>query len=404
MGDVGHSGVKPRLNISMIGTRGVPARYGGFETAIEEVGRRLAARGHQITVYCRGTEPQQRQREHLGMRLVHLPALKKRSLETLSHTALSVIHALFKRPDAALVFNAANSPLLPVLALGRIPAATHVDGLEWKRAKWGPAGQRYYLICERLAVWWSNELIADAQGIADYYTKKFSAPTRLITYGAPRLSSESKDRIGELGLMPGGYHLVVARFEPENHVEMIVRGYAQSNAKLPLIVVGSAPYAQAYTQQVHEAASASVKFLGGVWDQELLDELYAQALVYWHGHSVGGTNPSLLRAIGAGTAVNAFDVNFNREVLRDSGEFFTNSQDVARLVEQAEHDRNRVQSRAAAALERAGDYDWEKVADAYEALCLDLARKKRAFSARARSAVLGIVRRPQPAQEPVAKQ
>ena len=112
----------------------------------------------------------------------------------------------------------------------------------------------------------------------------------------------------------------------------------------------------------------------------------------------------MLRAIGAGTAVNAFDVNFNREVLRDSGEFFTNSQDVARLVEQAEHDRNRVQSRAAAALERAGDYDWEKVADAYEALCLDLARKKRAFSARARSAVLGIVRRPQPAQEPVAKQ
>lgn len=360
------------MRIALIGTRGVPARYGGFETAIEEVGQRLVAAGHQVTVYCRGGDPVERKSKHLGMDLVHLPAMKRRSLETLSHTALSIVHASVKKPDVAIVFNAANAPLLPLLKLVRIPVATHVDGLEWKRAKWGPMGKKYYLACERLAVWWSNELISDAKGIADYYRSKFNRTTRLITYGAPKLANGAARKIQELGLSPDGYHLVVARFEPENHVDLIVQGYAKSQAKLPLVVVGSAPYSEAYTQAVHTAATENVKFLGGVWDQELLDELYANALVYWHGHSVGGTNPSLLRAIGGGTAVTAFDVNFNREVLGEAGDYFTTSQDAADLFNHAETDKFLVQYRAELSRERAKEYDWDLVADKYEDLCLSL--------------------------------
>src|SRR3954452_10125347 len=134
-----------RLRVALIGTRGVPARYGGFETCVEEGGRRLVGRGHSVVGYCRTppAAPEPRAQEHLGMRLVHLPAARKRSLETLSHTALSVAHLLAHRTDAAIVFNAANAPLLPVLRAARIPVATHVDGLEWKRAKWGRGGQRY---------------------------------------------------------------------------------------------------------------------------------------------------------------------------------------------------------------------------------------------------------------------
>src|SRR5689334_14960091 len=178
------------MHIAMVGTRGVPARYGGFETAVEEIGRRLAAAGHRVVVYCRtakdddGPAPA----THLGMQLVHLPAARKRSLETLSHSALSVGHLLAHRVDAAIVFNAANAPLLPALRAARIPVATHVDGLEWKRAKWGPMGQRYYRMAEALAVRWSDALIADAQGIADYYQREFAAPTTLLSYGAPVIS------------------------------------------------------------------------------------------------------------------------------------------------------------------------------------------------------------------------
>jgi glycosyltransferase involved in cell wall biosynthesis len=366
-----------RLSIALVGTRGVPARYGGFETAVEEVGRRLADRGHRVVVYCRtvpgAEEPPPA--EYLGMELVHLPAARKRSLETLSHTALSVRHLLTHRTDAAIVFNAANSPLLPALRAARIPVATHVDGLEWKRAKWGGTGRRYYRLAEALAVRWSDALIADARGIADYYRDAFAAPTTLLTYGAPRIAPGSH-RLAELDLEPRGYHLVVARFEPENHVDLIVEGYAASEAAKPLVVVGSAPYADEYTRQVHALADRRVRFLGGVWDQELLDQLYANCCTYLHGHSVGGTNPSLLRAIGAGAAVTAFDVDFNREVVADAGRFFRTADDVARQIGAVEADPEGTERAGQRARELAAGYDWDEVAAGYEELARALAGRR----------------------------
>jgi glycosyltransferase involved in cell wall biosynthesis len=365
------------MRIAMVGTRGVPARYGGFETAIEEVGRRLADRGHQVVVYCRttGGPAAPRPRRHLGMELVHLPAARTRSLETLSHTALSVAHLVTHRPDAAFVFNAANAPLLPALRAARVPVATHVDGLEWKRAKWGPTGRRYYRLAESLAVRWSDALIADAQGIADYYRQVFDAPTTLLSYGAP-LVAPGSDRLAELDLVPRGFHLVVARFEPENHVDVIVEGYARSGATRPLVVVGSAPYAEAYTRRVHELADDRVRFLGGVWDQQQLDQLYANCFTYLHGHSVGGTNPSLLRAIGAGAAVLAFDVDFNREVAGQAGRYFADAAGVTALVEAAESDPAGVALDGKRAAELAERYDWDDVADGYERLALELSARR----------------------------
>src|SRR3954466_14538255 len=382
------------MKVALVGTRGVPARYGGFETAVEEVGRRLAERGHEVVGSCRTgpgeTEPPAA--EHLGMRLVHLPAARKRSLETLSHTALSVGHLLAHRVDAAIVFNAANAPLLPALRAARIPVATHVDGLEWKRAKWGGAGRRYYRLAESLAVRWSDALIADAEGIATYYGREFGAPTTMLTYGAP-LIRPGTDRLTELALEPGGYHLVVARFEPENHVDLIVEGYAASAAGKPLVVVGSAPYADEYTERVHSLADPRVRFLGGVWDQELLDQLYANSASYLHGHSVGGTNPSLLRALGAGAAAIAYDVSFNREVLGESGRWFTTAADVSARLAEAEADPAGTESRGRMARARASLYDWDEVTDRYEALLRRLAtggRRRNRPSGR---------RRPRPAEE-----
>ncbi len=365
------------LNIAMVGTRGVPARYGGFETCVEEVGRRLVERGHRVVVYCRNsaadTPPPA---THLGMQLVHLPSMRRRSLETLSHTGLSVGHLLGHRTDVALVFNSANAPWLPVVRAARIPVATHVDGLEWQRGKWGPAGRRYYRIAERLAVRWSDALIADAAGIQAYYRQRFDVDTTLISYGAPVVGRNS-DRLAELDLTPNEYHLVVARFEPENHVDVIVDGYRRSGATKPLVVVGSAPYAHEYTEKVRSLADDRVRLLGGVWDQQLLDQLYANAFVYWHGHSVGGTNPSLLRAIGAGAATNAYDVVFNREVLGDAGRYFTTADDVCRGMERAEDDSADAIRRGHLSRLRAAGYDWDDVADKYEDLCRQLAADRR---------------------------
>lgn len=356
----------------MIGTRGVPARYGGFETAVEEIGSRLAGRGHELVVYCRGGD---RSPQYRGMQRVRLPAVPHRTLETLSHTAVSACHLLTHRTDVAILFNAANAPLLPLVRAARIPVAVHVDGLEWRRTKWGPNGRRYYLAAERLAVRWADELIADARGIQDHYRTRYGAQSRFLAYGAPLVAAPDPAKLAAVGLVPGGYHLVVARMEPENHVGVIVHGYLARPAGLPLVVVGSVPYPAAHEAEIRRLAATDerVRMLGSVWDQDLLDSLYAGAASYLHGHSVGGTNPSLLRAMGAGAPVIAWDVNFNREVLGDTGTFFSSPETVGDLVLAVEQDRAAAVRRGLAGRERATTrYSWDEIALGYEQLCEDL--------------------------------
>ncbi len=360
------------MRIALVGTRGLPARYGGFETCVEEVGKRLVKSGHEVVVYCRKANAQDSGElldQYEGMQLVHLPAISKKALETLSHTGLSVLH-LRKHPvDVAIVFNSANAPFIPLLRAEGIPVATHVDGLEWMRSKWQGLGRRYYRLAESMAVRWSDALIADAQGIADYYRMEFDADTELISYGAPIVSDERRERLQRLGVESGKFHLVVARFEPENHVDVIVDGYRRSAAKLPLVVVGSAPYADEHTARIHSLADERVQFTGGIWDQDLLDELYANCATYLHGHSVGGTNPSLLRAIGAGAATIAYDVNFNREVVQDAALYFRTAEDLAAQIEHAEAFPMDTARRGAEGRLLAYRYDWNDVAASYEALC-----------------------------------
>ncbi len=371
------------MKIAMVGTRGVPARYGGFETAIEEIGQRLVRDGDEVLVYCRGAE--EPITTYLGMELVHLPSVSAKALETLSHTFLSVMHLIFRRRDidVAIVFNSANSIFLPLLRLARIPVAVHVDGLEWKRAKWGRNGRRYYRMAEALSVRWADALISDAQGIVDYYLDEFGAEREHIAYGAPILKDLGQAKIERLGLNKNEYHLVVARFEPENHVLDIVRGYSQSSATLPLVVGGSAPYADDYTAQIEAIAAQDerIRLLGGVWDQEQLDQLYANTTNYLHGHSVGGTNPSLLRAMGAGCHVTALDVSFNRGVLGEHGRFFVDEAGVGPAVELVEAEVTRDPSahaiRGAGLQERAAEvYQWDAVAAEYHEMAVRLKNRE----------------------------
>ncbi len=364
----------------MLGTRGVPPRYGGFETAVDEVGRRLVQAGHEVVVYCRN--PGQTLHEHDGMRLVNLPAVRRRELETLSHTFLSAVHAAVRvRPDVALVFNAANAPLVPLLRAARIPTAVHVDGLEWQRAKWQGLGARYYKAAERWSMRWADEVVADARGIADHLHAAHGRQAVFIPYGAPLVDAGS-DRLGTLGLEPRGYHLVVARFEPENHLDELVEGRLLSTACQPLVVVGGAPYAEGYESRVRARAAGDdrVRFLGAVYeDQALLDQLYAGATSYLHGHSVGGTNPSLLRAMGAGAPVTAWDVVFNQEVTDGAARYVRTPAEVAAALLADEQDPVAAKERGEVLRERACTaYVWDDVARDYEILCERLSARRTA--------------------------
>lgn len=361
------------MRIAMIGTRGVPARYGGFETAVEEIGARLVEAGHDVTVYCR--KEHETVDSYRGMTLVHLPALRLKQTETLSRTFLSAVHVMTRSSDMAFVFNAANAPVLPLLRARRVPTALHVDGLEWRRGKWGRVGRRYYLASERIAVRWASSLIADSRAIGEYYMQRYGRRPEFIAYGAPILQGSGQARIQALSLSARGYHLVVARLEPENNVHVIIEAFRRTRSALPLLIVGGAPYGDRYIASLRKAAEGDdrIRFLGGLWDQDLLDELYSNAQTYIHGHSVGGTNPSLLRAMGAGAMTIAADNVFNREVLGDAGRYFT-PDSLSTLIENCddadlEHLRIAVRDRAASA------YRWDDVAARYEALAIRLARR-----------------------------
>jgi glycosyltransferase involved in cell wall biosynthesis len=349
-----------------MGTRGIPALHGGFETAVEHIGPGLAERGFDVTVYCRN--PGQDLRSYRGTRLVNLPALRLKSAETLSHTALSTAHALAQPYDLAIVFNSGNAPFVSPLKLRGMPVAVHVDGLEAQRAKWAGLGARYYRWAERSSVQHADAVIADARAIADHVRTRYGRESVYLPYGAP-LTDPPATRVGELGLRPDGYHLVVARFEPENHVLEIVRGYRRSRAALPLVVVGSASYSHEYAAAVEQAAAGDerVRLIGPVWDQQLLDQLYVGCRSLLHGHSVGGTNPSLLRAMGASARVTAYDCVFNREVTSGQALWFVDELGVAAAVEA---DEAAPDDRGVALRERAATaYRWDDVIDGYARLC-----------------------------------
>lgn len=359
------------MKVALLGTRGIPARHGGFETAVQHIGPGLAELGWDVTVYCRN--PGQRLREFNGTRLVNLPALRLKSAETLSHTALSTGHALLHDYDVAIVFNSGNAPFVAPLRMRGIPVAVHVDGLEAERAKWEGIGAKYYAWAERSAVTHADAVIADARAIGDHVRERYGRESVYLPYGA-HLVDPPAPRLTELGLTADGYHLSVARFEPENHVLEIVRGYRFSPARLPLVVVGAASYSHEYAQAVARAAAGDdrIRLLGAVWDQELLDQLYVGSRSLLHGHSVGGTNPSLLRAMGAGTRVSAYDCVFNREVTGGFARWFTDEAGVAAAIalDEAEPD-----DRGAAARKRAETaYVWADVIDGYSRLCARLAR------------------------------
>ena len=315
------------MRIAMIGTRGVPARYGGFETAVEEVGRRLTANGHEVTVYCRN--PDQRLTSYQGMRLVNLPALRERHLETLSHTLLSVTHAVVRGRPRRRRRLQRRERTAAARAAARAVSRSRCTSTAWSgSAASGPAlGARYYRWAERRSRRAGRRADRRRPGHRRPHPRRRTVASPSTSRTAPRWS-----RPGPTGWPPwawtrSGYHLVVARFEPENHVTEIVdglRGVAPRTT--PLVVVGSAPYDDEYTAQVRDRGRAATRGSGSsaaIWDQDLLDQLYANALSYLHGHSVGGTNPSLLRAMGAGAPVTACDVVFNREVVNGHARYWS---------------------------------------------------------------------------------
>jgi glycosyltransferase involved in cell wall biosynthesis len=372
------------LRIALIGSRGIPARYGGYETLMEEISWRLRARGHQVTVYCRSHYTRRDEREHRGVELVVLPTVRTKYLDTPVHTFLACLHAAARslrrerRFDAVLVVNAANALFVPILRLAGRPTALHVDGIERRRAKWGLPGRAVYALSERLAGWVASRLITDARVIEDHYRARYGRESTMITYGVEPQPPAIEGLLARLGLRPGGYFLYVSRFEPENNPQRVLEAYAQAPGDMPLVLVGDAPYANVLIAELRERAGRDPRVLlpGAIYGDGY-KELQAGAYAYIHATEVGGTHPALVEAMGYGRCLLVNDTPENREVVGDAGWYFDAREPstLAALCARALASPSAVAALAAQAAERARRlFSWDKVSADYERVFSDLAR------------------------------
>ena len=311
------------LDLAIIGSRGFPSTYGGYETLVRHLARDWTSAGHRVTVYCRSRPAGLRTWTVDGVRCIWTPGWDSNRLSTLSFGATAHVDASLRQFDAALVLNVANGFFLPILRARGIPTAVNTDGIEWERGKWGPVARRVFRKGALLTARTADVLIADSKAIAALWLQQFSVTSVFVPYGADVLTVRSADRLQPLHLAARDYVLIVARLIPENNIELILHALERIAPPVRAVVVGAAPAGARLGRTLrHYQDRGVVQCLGHIDDQALLTELWANAGVYVHGHSVGGTNPGLLQALGAGAPTIALDTVFNREVIGSDDQLF----------------------------------------------------------------------------------
>ncbi len=354
------------MRVAILGTRGIPANYGGFETFAEELSVRLAARGHEVWVYCREAHDFE---EYRGVRLIYRPTLRHKYFDTLAHTFLSTLHLLTHRVDAALYCNAANAIFTILPRITGIPVALNVDGIERKRRKWNILARAWYQCSEYLSTVLPNQFVTDAEAIREYYKERYNRDSLFIGYGADLERVETQGELNRLGLDPFQYFLYVSRMEPENRALEVRRAYAQVRTTMKLALVGDAPYADEYIREVRNTTDERVLIPGAIYGLGYR-ELGSMCFAYIHATEVGGTHPALIEAMGRGNVVLYLETPENTEVCGDAGLPYRDEAGLTARIEETlsmtQEERGLYQQRAA---QRARErYDWESVTTQYEML------------------------------------
>ncbi len=361
------------LRIAMLGTRGVPASYSGFETCVEQLGRRLVERGHDVTVYCRPHHVRHDSETYLGMRLVQVPTIANKYLDTIVHSLLSSLHALHRRYDIALYFIAGNAPVTWIPRIVRTRTLLNVDGLDWKREKWPDLAKRYIRLAEWLATRLPDGFLTDSRVVQAYYRDTFGCVPPVIPYGSEVEQADSGPMLERLGLEPGRYVLFVGRLVPENCAHHLVEAFRGIETDLRCVIVGDAPYAEAYKARLRELAGDDPRIVmpGYVFGSGYR-ELGTNAAVFVETSGVGGTHPALVEAMAFGSCVVVHDTDENLETVGGAGLSYDGqlgAQSLQPLLQELLRDPDATAVWAGAAVERARQtYSWERVTDQYETL------------------------------------
>lgn len=360
-----------RPTVRILGTHGVPAAYGGFETAAENIALHLADRGWRVIVYCqiKGSGPITCDTWRTIERCL-VPVDTDGWLGTARFDWLSIRHAI-RTPDPCLTFGY-NTGIFNVLQrIKRIPNVINMDGIEWSRSRWGKIRQGILYVNERISCAVGNSLIADHPEIEKYLRTR--APARkltTITYGAHPVEPQPTRPVEDLGLVPDRYATLICRPIPENSILELVSGFSRERRGVQLVVLGTyQPEIDDYHRAVIDAASDEVRFVGSIYDPEVLRALRYHGRMYLHGHTVGGTNPSLVEAMAAGNPVLAHDNEFNRWVARGGARYFSTADDVSRVLGELLDDSATLASMSRANVSRhEAEFTWTKIATQYENL------------------------------------
>ena len=306
-----------KINISIIGTRGYPYVYSGYETFVKQLSERLVFKNCNVTIYCHKGLFEIRPKEIKGIKLVYVPTIETKILSQPIHSFLSIIHACFSNTDVLLVVNSANGPFGLLTKLFRIPTAINVDGLEWLRPKWKGLGSIYFKWASKMATLFYDQIINDSDEMRKVYLNLFKRDSKVIAYGANIRKSESPQLINKWNLKQREYYLVVGRLIPDNNADLIIKGFLKSSSTKKLVIVGDVPYKDSYASDLKNIVDVRLVFTGYVKDQNILAELYHNCYVYVHGHEFGGTNPTMIKAMAYGCAILALDTVFNKEMLQN---------------------------------------------------------------------------------------
>jgi glycosyltransferase involved in cell wall biosynthesis len=364
------------MKIAIIGSRGYPYVYSGYETFVSEVAPRLVEKNVEVHVYCHKQLFKERPPEVNGVRLHYFPFIKSKSLGQWSNSFFSVTHALYQNYDVILFVNSANGIFGMLTSLFRKKTAINVDGLEWLRPKWKGLGARVFYTTSKMATRWMDRIITDADAMRDVYLKEFNTDSTVIAYGANIRYSENADLILRWRLKPQEYYLIVGRLIPDNNALLILQEFIASASRRKLVIVGDVPYKDTYATSIKKIVDKRIIFTGYVKDPNELAELYHNSFAYFHGHEFGGTNPTLLKALAYGCAIIALDTVFSREVLLNEkhGLYFTKEQgNLKSLISDCEINSGQLIALKQYARGRITEnYTWQKITDQYMSVFKEL--------------------------------
>lgn len=366
------------MKIAILGTRGVPNNYGGFEQFAEYISVGLVELGHEVTVYNPHFHPY-KDSEFKGVKIIrkYSPEKYLGASANFIYDFICLRHALTK--DFDLIYEAGYqsvSIFYPLFKTFKIPIITNMDGLEWRRSKWGKVTRRLTKYFEKLALLHSTYLISDNKGIYDYYKNNHNKESFILEYGAEEIEDFSFESLKEYKEIIGnGYYLIIARLEPENNIEVIIDGFIRSNAQSnkKLIVIGNhATKYGAFLKDKYHCSLERVKFIGGIYNKYILDNLRHFSEIYFHGHSVGGTNPSLLEAMAARSFIVAHDNQFNKAVLENDALFFNSTEEVANIIDSIDIKEYREDYTKKNLEKIRSYYSWETIVKKHEELFLKI--------------------------------